>query len=143
MATITEMLRERLAALRASQQLVPVKLLDPHKAVLEAIAASGGQLGAEGYDVWCHNDCCGHNSHDPGQNWQMVTVPQSWVDEAISVGNDVWDYNDLGDKHPVMVVPSTPPVLIIEAGQKHYAASTLLRRLRPEALALLEGKADG
>lgn len=71
--------KDLIEADRAERSVELVNLIEPSEAVVNALAAAGCVMVAKGYDEWCHNDTCAHNSHDAGQSWQKWEIPSAWL----------------------------------------------------------------
>jgi hypothetical protein len=135
--TISEILREYLARQRAAANRTVLHLLGPTDGACKAVLAAGGVVAGRGYDAWCHTDTCSHASHSAGQAWEDFEVPQSWL-EAKDAGPDVWDYCREEWDRPVAVVPTDPPVLLLQRREsRHFADYTEAVRLLPVAAALV------
>ena len=136
--TFTQMIAEKLAGLRQEAGLVEVKLKGATRDQLDFILANGGQVVRSGYETWCNSDTCAHNSHDAGEHWDVVAVPQAWVAEAAdALNSEVWDLSEEDGNFPKFMIPGTPPLLMVQEEFRHSAGRCFLAELREAAAALV------
>ena len=105
------------------------ELLGPSQAVLDAIQDAGGKIGTYRWEKWCHSD---HNSHSPGQGYQTVLIPDSWIlkDANLSELSKIFIIDDDENFTPRLIVPTEHPEFVYEISEEHYAVRTSITGLR-------------
>ena len=126
--TIIQNLAEMRQQAIEAANLTEIELESPTDAVLEAVTENGGKLGESRWDQWCTSNNCACNSHDPGNNYQTVFVPKSWIlEDRMQSVHTLFDVNDnLDCVTPIMIIPSERPCLVWCYQEDHWAGKTHL-----------------